>query len=163
LIIAAPWLIRGGDAPFVQTASFANQLGGYRLEYPVGWTATAMSATTRVASAERDVVVGIGRAPAGSLASASRAFTAAVLRVYRQVRIGSRTEQEVAERDAVLFAGTGVNATGVSVRWLTVTMRDGGRNLGVSVFTRADSDPERLLPMLHTLIGSIEPIGTRTG
>lgn len=145
--------------PAIPTASYVNQLGGYRLEYPREWTATSMGATTKFSSPERDVVVGVGRAPVGSLARASTTFTGTVLRAYSDVRVGGEMRQTIDGRRALLVAGQAVNLTGASVRWMTITMT-GDPNLGISVFTRADSDPERLLPMLHALIGSVEPAVT---
>ncbi|MCA1833194.1 MAG: hypothetical protein ABR548_01350 [Actinomycetota bacterium] len=148
-------LISGGAAPeTAPTSSFSNQEGGYSLRFPSTWTATAIGPTTRFSSPSNDVVVGVGKLPAGALAAASQSFTDEVLRLYRGVRINGRQAQRIGGRPALLTAGDASNLTRAHIRWMTITIDYGGKNFGISVFTNEGSDPKEVLPDLQRLVAS---------
>lgn len=140
------------------SAALANDVGGYRLEYPTSWTATAMGSTTKFTSPANDVVVGIGKAQPGPLRRAARLFAATVTGSYEGASVDGRVRQKIGDRDSVAFAGRATNASGTELRWLAVTVNRGQRNFGISVFTSDNSDPAAVLPLLHSLVASLEPL-----
>ncbi len=159
-VIAARLLLSDGAAraPSGPMASFVNQAGGYSLHYPTEWTVTAMGSTTKLTNRAKDVVVGIGEAPAGKLTQASERFTGVLLQAYKDVRLESRQAQEIGGRPAVLAAGSAKNISRVELRWLTITIEHRGRNFGISVFTSASTDPREVLPQLHDIVESFRPL-----
>ena len=66
--------------------------------------------------------------------------------------------ESVGERTALVVTGHGTNSSGVRLRWATLTIRDRSRNLGIAVFTDTKSDPEKVMPGLHLIVGSLHGV-----
>ena len=149
-----------GDEPRARVAMqpFTNRSGGYIVDYPVGWSATAMGSTTKFTHPADDVVVGLGRVASAPLGSAARTFTDAVLRAYSAVRIDGSQRQKIGGKDAILISGSATNISRVRLRWLTVTIADRDRTYGISIFTRASSNPASVLPTVEAIVASFRPL-----
>ena len=139
-----------------ETSTFVNQAGRYSIRYPVGWTATALGSAAKLTPPRKDVVIGVAPAPRGTLDDSARRVTREVLRSYEGVKVLNRTKGSIAGRDSILYVGRGRNLARTRIQWMTITLRDEGRNFAVSVFTQSETDPREVLPLLQTVVGSLE-------
>jgi hypothetical protein len=81
-----------------------------------------------------------------------------VLRAYSAVRIDGSQRQKIGGKDAILISGSATNISRVRLRWLTVTIADRDRTYGISIFTRASSNPASVLPTVEAIVASFRPL-----
>lgn len=140
-----------------ETKTITNAKGGYAFAAPASWAPRKQGRSTTLFSPDRDVVVAVGPAPRGNLASAGEEIFDSMTATYSKVRFLGATKQAVGTREAVVFSGLGTNAAKVRVRFVGVTFTDGGRNHSMTAFTREASDPERVLPRIETILDTFTP------
>lgn len=114
-----------------------NAEGGYRFGVPPGWSVDREGTTTEVASPEGDTVVSFGLSFAGPLQAASESLVRLLDRSYNEIRISKRREMTIDDRQAVVFQGSAVNDSGVSIGFRLYTVQAKPRNFAVGVFQRA--------------------------
>jgi hypothetical protein len=137
----------------------ANHPGGYEFSYPSGWQVGHKGVNTTVTNPAGDVAIAIGPAPRGKLRAVSFTFARQVRSSYDNARIDAVRRESVGKRTALVVTGHGTNSSGVRLRWATLTIRDRSRNLGVAVFTDKRSEPEKVMPGLHLIVGSLHRAG----
>jgi hypothetical protein len=136
----------------------AKRRGAYRFDHPASWSSARVGPTTKILSPAHDTVIAVGHASGGTHAARVR-FAAAVRRSYGDVRVETRRWQTINGRRVALISGRAVNASGIEIRWLYLAMPTRDGVIDLAAFADARSDPHVVLPALHTIAASVEPVG----
>ncbi|MDP9067382.1 MAG: hypothetical protein M3N53_03400 [Actinomycetota bacterium] len=135
-----------------------NEDGSYEVSYPPGWSPRTSATRTIITSPDGDAVVGVGLGTEGKLQDTARNLLASLRRSYDGLTIDARRSESFGDKRAFLVSGSAKNLSGVALRWLAVSLREGERNFTVTIFSDANARPEQLIPPLESIVSSIRSI-----
>ena len=132
-----------------------NRPGGYSFSYPPSWRLSQEATTAKLTGPDGAVVVSLGRGPMGSIEAASASLVEEIKQGYRRVKVVASKPEIIGGAAALTVSGTGRNASGTSLRFLTVAIQgSGNRTFAITAFTVADADPSKVVPPLSEIVDS---------
>jgi hypothetical protein len=140
------------------TRHHENARGRYAFDYPPGWKIEESGSATQVTNPRGDVIISFGLGARGGLRKSSSELIGALKQSYTQVRLQGTESQIIAGQPSLLVGGSGVNANGVRIRFLAITIGGAERSYAVTIFTSASSDPKKVLPPAQEVVASFQPI-----
>jgi hypothetical protein len=145
-----------GGTPSVQSARHTNEAAGYSFLRPAGWEIFGSGTVSRITSPDRDVTVSFGLGSDGSLRGSSADLADSIQDTYHDAELEGPRRDTIAEHPAVLVGGRAVNDSGVTFRFLAITLRVEEKNYAISVFVSDASDPVTVLPAVEYIVASFE-------
>lgn len=152
---------RVADPLGIQTGAkttHVNELGGYLIEVPAGWTVRDRRSASELISPDERFVMSFGSGPRGSLRDAARALLDSIRSGYRGVHAGLPEPTLLNGQRAVVISGRLRNAEGIRVRFIGLATRLGGENRVIGVFVSQPADPAEVLPVVEQVLGSFEAV-----
>ena len=146
-----------GATPSAQSARHTNEAAGYSFLRPAGWEVSGSGTVSRVTSPDSDVTVSFGLGSDGGLRGSSADLAASIQDIYHGAELleGPRRDT-IAGHPAVLVGGRAVTDSGVTVRFLAITLRVEDENYAISVFVSDAADPVTVLPAVEYIVASFE-------
>lgn len=145
-----------GATPSAQSARHTNEAAGYSFLRPAGWEVSGSGTVSRITSPDRDVTVSFGLGSDGDLRGSSADLAASIQDIYQGAELEGPRRHTIAGHPAVLVGGRAVNDSGVTVRFLAITLRVEDENYAISVFVSDASDPVTVLPAVEYIVASFE-------
>jgi hypothetical protein len=145
-----------GATPSAQSARHTNEAAGYSFLRPAGWEVSGSGTVSRITSPDRDVTVSFGLGSDGGLGGSSADLAASIRDIYDGAELEGPRRDTIAGHPAVLVGGRAVNDSGVTVRFLAITLRVEDENYAISVFVSDASDPVTVLPAVEYIVASFE-------
>jgi hypothetical protein len=137
------------------TARTQNTVGGYAFSYPPSWGLSREGSTSKVTAPDASVVVSLGRGPTGNLMQASTRLVDQIKGEYRRVTVIGQEGQLVGGVASLAVSGTGRNDTGVSLRFLAISIQGpGDTTFAITAFTVANADANEVVPRISEIVDS---------
>lgn len=154
------WLTFQHDDPEPQpvevaTTALVNHRGGYSVLVPEGMRATRNGAVTTIRDRGRTVTMTITPTGPGTPADNNKAVLRAMLATYRTVSLTTSERQRIDHRAAVASYGQAVTKKGVALRFVLISVKGVQRNVAISTFTAAGSDPRTVLPRVRAVANGL--------
>ena len=147
-----------GSTPSARSARHTNEAAGYSFLRPAGWEVSGSGTVSRITSPDRDVTVSFGLGSHGGLRGSSADLAASIRDIYHDAELEGLRRDTVAGHPAVLVGGKAVNDSGVTVRFLAISLRVEDENYAISVFVSDASDPVEVLPAVNHIVASFEAV-----
>lgn len=156
----AAYLLKDTVTP-TSTNEVVNTAGGYEIDVPDGWTSTQDGRTTKVKSPDGETLITFGLGRTGPLPVAATLFFQQVGGGYENVQIFPPEGKKIHGKQALVYGGIGTNNKKLKVRFLTITVENAPTNYGITVFTAAGSDPQKVLPEVNRVVESFMKLPAR--
>lgn len=151
--------IDGSDEPSPPPARFAtesvvNREGRYSFGYPPRWDVVSDGSLTTLTSPKDDVIISIGYASRGGLASATTDLSELIRSTYEVLRMGPPRETTIGDALALVFKGRARNDDSAIVDFEVTTIQGSeGDNYALTVFSSSDAD-DSLDDVIDEVVGS---------
>ncbi len=148
-------------APAVTTHTLVNRSGGYSVQVPAGMQATRSGTSTHIRDKGRTLAVTITPTPRGTPASNNTSVLRTMVSTYRSVRLTANEQRRIDGRAALASYGQAVTKKGVALRFLLITITGKSQNFAISTFAAANSDPQKVLPIIRAIANGFHVLPAR--
>ena len=142
------------EAPALDLSTYTNEQAGYEFSYPGDWDVARSPTATVLSDPASQVVISFDSVPPGSLKGTSDRVVEELTNAYVGAEIiATYTGQTPQGYPSIVVGGTATAETGVSIRFLVVTIEGPNDNRALSIRFPADTDPDDLGAVL-AVVGS---------
>jgi hypothetical protein len=134
---------------------YENRVQGYGFSYPGTWDLREAARFTRVQSPSGRIVISSRLWVSGDLDVASNRLLDSLADTHPDLELIGKTRERIDGSRSIIVSGTATDE-GRPVRFLAITIRAEPLNYAISIFVPRQSDPDRVLPRIESIVSSFD-------
>jgi hypothetical protein len=135
---------------------YENRVQGYGFSYPGTWDLREAARFTRVQSPSGRIVISSRLWVSGDLDVASNRLLDSLADAHPDLELIGKTRERIDGSRSIIVSGTATDEAGRPVRFLAITVRAEPLNYAISIFVPRQSDPDRVLPRIESIVSSFD-------
>ena len=148
----------GVGAVIDSSQRLTNDEGGYGFRVPEGWTAQTSRSSSQLHDPSGEAKISVLVAPEGDVDAVSETALVSISEDWTDVQAEAPQDRIVGELPAVSIGGTATDASGTTIRFLSIVIDSGEGNHAIWVSVPETGGASPFLPAIEQVLASFRPL-----